>query len=173
MACFLWAPKPAMGTITLYTMVGSGITFRDAFAGDPPYHAGFLSPVFEGGLRTRSRDLAGFHVRFLLDPADTSHISSYYISGKRIFYILPDLLYVGFSAGIHVERNYARERGENESAIIGSDEAYGLIGTAVHGGLTLEILDQYYLVIDCLAGQSIGRYYPWTINIWGGILSFF
>jgi len=162
----LWA-------ITFYTAVGSGVTYRDAFHGDPPYHTGFLSPVLEGGLQTRSRDLAGFHVRFLLDPADTSHVSSYYISGKRYFFLVPRTVFVGLSAGVHVEREYVDERRNSEDSTIGSEEAHGLFNVALHAGVMVEVMAHNYLMLDCFAGQSLGRYYPWTVNASAGIMSFF
>jgi hypothetical protein len=171
-ALWLVAAGP-LHAITFYTAVGSGVTYRDAHHGDPPYRTGVLSPVLEGGLRTRSRDLAGFHVRFLLDPEDTSHVASYYISGKRIFYLVPKTIYLGFSAGLHIEREYAEERRDSEDATIGSEEAHGLFNAALHAGLTFEIMDNYYLMLDCFAAQSVGRYFPYTANAWLGLMNFF
>jgi len=165
--------EQASAAITFYTAVGSGVTYRDAFNGDPTYHTGFLSPVLEGGLRTRSRDLAGFHVRFLLDPQDTSHVSSYYISGKRIFYLVPKTFYLGFSAGMHIEREYGDERRNSEDSTIGSEEAHGLFNAALHAGFTFEIMDYYFLMLDFFAGQSVGRYFPYTANAWIGLMNFF
>ena len=37
----------------------------------------------------------------------------------------------------------------------------------------VEIMAHNYLMLDCFAGQSMGRYYPWTLNASAGIMSFF
>lgn len=158
---------------TYYTIVGAGLSHRDAHDGEVHYPNGFLSPVLEAGLRTRSGDTAGFYVRFLINPDDMSQVSSYYICGRRTFYYLLDILYVGVSGGLHIESRYRDSSGSDQNATIRSEDVHALFNLAFHAGMTLEIISGSRLVLDGFAAQSLGRNMPWSVNATVGIMSYF
>ena len=170
-AVVVFSPERVQGT-TYYTSVGLGASHRDAHDGQVHFNNGILSPVLEAGLRTRSGDLVGFYVRFLIDSYNTTNISSYYICGKWSYYYLLDLLYVGASGGLHIESRYDNSEAEQNSTVR-SEDAHALFNAAIHTGLNLELIGGYHLVLDCFAAQSLGSNMPWSINGTIGVMTYF
>jgi hypothetical protein len=122
------------------------------------------------GARTSRSESWGFFVRFLLDPNDTSHVSSYYLTGKWNYYFTNEW-YAGISGGMHIERIYG-EKNDN-SDTVSSDDAQILGTMALHGGLSLELMMHHYFIIDTFASYSIGESRQWSINAAIGIMSMF
>ncbi len=167
-ACIL---NEELSATMLYTTVGSGFSHRGANGADIPFQNGFLSPVIEVGARIGRDEFAGFYVRFLLDPENTSHVSSYYLTGKWNYFYFADVLYVGMSGGMHIESGFNQEN-DNVSTV-SSEEAQFLFTAALHAGVSLEIMRYHYLVFEGFATFSIGGSMQGSVNCTIGIMSMF
>lgn len=155
----------------LYTTVGSGVSHRGSTGTEIPFANGFLSPVIEVGARTGRDGYAGFYVRFLLDPHNTSHVSSYYLTGKWNYFYLSDMLFIGLSGGMHIESSFTQEN-ENTSTVT-SEEAQFLFTCALHTGISLEMMRYHFLVCEGFASFSVGPSIQWSLNCTIGIMSMF
>ncbi len=155
----------------LYTTVGSGFSHRGANGAEIPFQNGFLSPLIEAGVRTGRDTYAGFYVRFLLDPENTSHVSSYYLTGKWNYFFFADMLYVGISGGMHIESAFSQE--DANTSTVSSEDAQFLFTCAVHTGISFEIMRHHFLVFEGFTGYSIGGSMQWSLNCTIGIMSMF
>lgn len=169
-ALSLCVPMNGYSTM-LYTTVGGGISHRATSGGDMPFSNGILSPIIEAGARTARDESAGFYVRFLLDPENTSHVSSYYLTGKWNYFYVADILYLGISGGMHIESSFTEESDNNST--VTSEEARVLFTCALHSGVSLEIMAHHFLVFEGFASYSIGGIRQWSVNGTVGIMSMF
>lgn len=171
MCVLLLALSSLVHATMLYTTVGSGLSHRGSSGAEIPFSNGLLSPVIEVGARAGKEKYAGFYVRFLLDPKNTSHVSSYYLTGKWNYFYFSDMLFVGISGGMHIESRFSQED-ENTNTVY-SEEAQILFTCGVHAGLSLEIMRYHFLVFEGFTTYSIGESMQWSVNGTIGIMSMF
>ncbi len=155
----------------LYTTVGSGVSHRGASGAEVPFSNGFLSPVVEVGARIGRDEYTGFYVRFLLDPENTSQISSYYITGKWNYVYFSDILFIGISGGMHIESSVTQE--DENTSTVSSEESQFLFTCAVHAGISVALMRYHFLVFEGFPSFSIGGSMQWSLNVTIGLMSMF
>ncbi|MCX7679482.1 MAG: hypothetical protein N2316_09710 [Spirochaetes bacterium] len=154
----------------LYTTVSGGVSQRRSFGDEVAFERGFLSPIIESGARIDREQWMGFYVRFLIDPHNTNHVSSYYLLVKWNYFYIERLLYFGVSGGMHIESDAAEEE---STTTVSSDEAQILINGAMHAGISFEITLHHYIVCEAFASYSIGRYKQLSANASIGLMTLF
>ncbi len=155
-----------------YTLVGAGLSYRDSFREDPPYHATLLSPWIEVGGHITRADTLGFDTRFYLDPSNTSRISSIMLGARYRYFLVPKTLYVGAGAAFHIESEYVRSE-DSEGDTINLDKSKLLFNMSAHAGALLEVTDMYYFVFEVSVAQSAADSWPYSAGAAIGLMSYF
>lgn len=158
---------------TYYSLIASGIGYRDFIVENPTYNNTFISPYFEFGSIIKRGTLIGFNGMIVLNPKNTSQITLFHIGGQAKIFIIPKLIYIGGGPGLSIEgENVKKEERASDEQAVTIENPKTFFNINVHVGITLNIVSRYYLVSDAFLSQSAGSPYPYSANFMIGILSF-
>ena len=158
---------------TYYSIIATGLGYRDFIADNPTYNKVFISPYFEFGSIIKRGMLLGFNGMIVLNPANTSEITLFHIGGQIKQFLIPKLIYISGGPGLSIEgENVKNKERTSEESGITIENPKTFLNVNVHIGITLNIVSRYSLIGDAFLSQSAGSPYPYSANVMIGILSF-
>ena len=167
---------PAVYASKYYSIIGTGIGYRDFIQDEPAYHTILLSPYFEYGTGNPRKHLWGFNGMIVLNPQNTSEITLFQIGSQSKFFIVPKRFFIGGGPGLNIEGENVSERNDKDTlpnSNLSIVEPKLFFNINIHVGLLFYLFKGHNLIIDSFYSLSVGKPFPYSANLMVGVFSFY